>query len=339
MNHFLGMLDFLPAELGRLVALARRLKAGEAADTARAIQGRILGMVFFNPSLRTRTSFEAAMLRFGGHAITLSAGGDAWRLEHRDGVVMDGDCPEHVREAAPVLGRYCDALGVRSFARMADAAEDAADAVLRAFAEHAGVPVISLESAVEHPCQGLADLMTLVEKLGSPQDKRFVLTWAPQVKGLPMAVPHSAILAAAAAGMNVTIAHPPRYELGARYVETARQWCREAGTSLEITHDQQAACREADAIYVKSWGSPALYGQPDAQAASFREHASWMVGPQHLHKPTTILMHCLPVRRNVVIADGALDDPRTAVVDEAENRLWAQAAVLCMLLGATSHEL
>ena len=229
MNHFLGLLDSSPAELGRLVTLARRLKAGGAAEAARAIQGRILGLVFFNPSLRTRTSFEAAMLRFGGHAITLSPGGDSWRLEYRDGVVMDGDCPEHLREAAPVLGRYCDALGVRSFARMADVAEDAADAVLRAFADHAGVPVISLESAVEHPCQGLADQMTLAEKLDPPQGKRFVLAWAPQVKGLPMAVPHSAILAAAAAGMNITIAHPPGYELGDRYLERAGQWCRAAG--------------------------------------------------------------------------------------------------------------
>ena len=154
MKHFLGLLDSSPAELDRLIALARRLKAGQAGDDARAIQGRILGMIFFNPSLRTRASFEAAMLRFGGHAITLSVGGDIWRLEHRDGVVMDGDAAEHVREAAAVLGRYCDVLGVRTFARMADAAEDAADAMLRGFADYAGVPVVSLESAVEHPCQG-----------------------------------------------------------------------------------------------------------------------------------------------------------------------------------------
>ena len=118
----------------------------------------------------------------------------------------------------------------------------------------------------------------------------------------------------------------------APYLDRARQWCREAGSSLTITHDQQAACRAADAIYVKSWGSPALYGKPDAQAESFRQHASWMIGPQHLAKPTTILMHCLPVRRNVVIADAALDDRRCVVVDQAENRLWAQAAVLCGLL-------
>jgi N-acetylornithine carbamoyltransferase len=331
MKHFLGLLDSSPAELDGLVAMARRLKARRTASTARVLAGRILGMIFFNPSLRTRASFEAAMLRFGGHAIALSPGGNTWKLEHRDGVVMNGDRAEHVREGAAVLGRYCDALGVRAFAHLADAAEDAEDAILQAFARHAGVPVVSMESAVEHPCQGLADMMTLVEKLEPARGKRFVLTWAPQVNALPMAVPHSAILAAAAAGMDVTICHPPGYELGTKYVEAACDWCNKAGAAFTITEDQPAACRQADAVYVKSWGSPMFYGQPDAQTADFHKHAAWMVGEQHLG-PKTILMHCLPVRRNVVIADAALDDPRSVVVDQAENRLWAQAAVLCKLL-------
>jgi N-acetylornithine carbamoyltransferase len=338
MKHFLGLLDLQPAKLEQLVVLAGRLKAGKDADAARVIKDRILAMVFFNPSLRTRASFEAAMLRFGGHAIVLSPGGDIWRIEHRNGAVMNAECAEHIREAAPVLGRYCDVLGVRTFARMANAAEDAADAIMQNFAAFSGVPTISLESAIEHPCQGLADQMTLTEKLGRTQGKRFVLSWAPHIKGLPMAVPHSAILAAAAAGMHVTIAHPPGYELGARFVETARTWCRQAGTSLVVTDQQRAACHEADAIYVKSWGSPTLYGKPDAQLADFHAHADWMVGLDHLCKATTILMHCLPVRRNVVIADAALDDPRAVVVDQAENRLWAQAAVLCELLSRPKEE-
>ncbi len=332
MKHFLGLFDFSPDELDRLVALARRLKSGEAGDEARAIRGRIFGMVFFNPSLRTRSSSEAAMLRFGGHALTLSVGGDAWRLEHRDGAVMDGDRAEHVREAAAVLGRYCDVLGVRTFAQMHDAAEDAADTVLQTFAKYAGVPVVSLESAVEHSCQGMADMMTLAEKLGPTPGKRFVLTWAPHVKGLPMAVPHSAMLAAAAAGMNVTIAHPPGYELGEAFLDRAQQWCAAAGASLAVTDDQRTACRDADAVYAKSWGNPAMYGDPDAQKDDFRRHADWMIGPRHLGKPTTVLMHCLPVRRNVVIADSAMDDPRCAVIDQAENRLWTQAAVLSTML-------
>ena len=245
--------------------LARRLKAGAAPEQAAVLRNRILTMVFFNPSLRTRTSFESAMLRYGGHAICLSVGGDTWKLEYRDGAVMDGEAAEHIKEAAPVLSRYGDLLAVRTFAGMKDPAEDAADPVLRAFARYATVPVINMESAAEHPCQGLADWMTMDEKLGGARGRRFVLTWAPQAKGLPMAVPHSAVLAAAAAGMHVTVAHPPGYDLNAAILEQAQNWCRAAGTELVVTQDQRPACRAADALYVKSWGSPACYGHPDAQ--------------------------------------------------------------------------
>jgi len=332
MRHWLRLYDSSPAEIAGLVALARDIKSGRARKATEALRNRILTMVFFNPSLRTRASFESAMARFGGTAITLNVGGDAWQLEHRDGVVMNGDRVEHVREAVPVLARYCDVLGVRTFARLADPAEDAADSILRAFATHSTVPVVSLESALEHPCQGLADRMTMEEKLGAARGKRFALTWAPHVKPLPMAVPHSAVLAAASAGMHVTIAHPPGYSLNAEIVERAAAWCREAGASFNLTHEQSAATRNADIVYVKSWGSASLYGKAEAQTESFRQNADWMVTPRHLGADTR-LMHCLPVRRNVVITDEALDAPRCIVVDQAENRLWAQAAILSKLLG------
>ncbi len=330
MQHYLSMLDYDPQHLAQLVQAARCLKSGDA--TAAALRERILTTVFFNPSLRTRTSFEAAMLRYGGHAICLNVGGDTWQLEYRDGVVMDGPAAEHIREAAPVLSRYGNALAVRTFAAMRNAAEDALDQVIRAFGRFATVPVINMESAAEHPCQGLADWMTIDEKLSGTAGKRFTLAWAPQAKGLPMAVPHSAVLAAAAAGMQVTIAHPPGYELSAGILDRASTWCHDAGTKLEVTHDQPAACRAADVVYVKSWGSAALYGDAAAQKQSFAEHANWTVTPDHLHADA-ILMHCLPVRRNVVIADAALDDPRSVVVDQAENRMWTQAAILNELLG------
>jgi N-acetylornithine carbamoyltransferase len=331
-KHFISMLDGDRSALEDLVQLARRIKAGHAPETD-ALRRRILVMVFFNPSLRTRTSFETAMLRHGGHAICLSVGGDTWRLEHRDGVVMDGAAAEHVREAAPVLSRYGDVLAVRTFAEMKDPAEDARETVIRSFERHATVAVINMESAVEHPCQGLADWMTIAEKLGQPRGRRFTLSWAPHVKGLPRAVPHSAILAAAAAGMHVTIAHPPGYELDARFIEAAREWCAAAGATFQTTDDQMGACRDADVLYVKSWGRPALYQRDAEQKESFRKHASWTVRRGHLG-PRTLLMHCLPVRRNVVIADDALDDPRCIVVDQADNRTWTQAAVLCRLLGS-----
>jgi len=329
MQHWLSFLDYEPAELAALIARARELKAGDKAD---AIRGKILGMVFFNPSLRTRVSFEAAMIRNGGNAICLNVGGDSWNLEHRDGVVMDGDRAEHVKEAAPVLSRYCDALAVRTFAGLKSATEDAADALIRSFAKYATVPLINMESAMEHPCQGLADWMTIDEKLGGAAKRRFVLTWAPQAKAVPMAVPHSAALSAAAAGMDMTIANPPGYELNGAILDRARSWSSAHGRKFEITNDQASACAGADVVYVKSWGSTEFYGQPDAQRESFKQHANWMVTPRHLSSPTTILMHCLPVRRNVVIADAALDDPRCVVVDQAENRLWTQAAVLSRLL-------
>ncbi|MGD8452589.1 MAG: N-acetylornithine carbamoyltransferase [Phycisphaerae bacterium] len=331
MRHWLSMLDYEPAELAELVALARRCKAGQGEVVTAKLRERILTLVFFNPSLRTRVSFEAAMLRYGGHAVCLNVGGDAWKLEHRDGTVMDGEAAEHIREAAPVLSRYGDLLAVRTFAGLRDAAEDAADHVICAFARFATVPVINMESAVEHPCQGLADWQTMAEQLGEPRGRRFVLTWAPQVKALPMAVPHSAMLAAAAAGMNVTVAHPPGYELNAAILDRAGAWCAAAGAEFMLTADQTAATRGADVVYVKSWGSPALYGQQEEQRADFRRHADWMVTPAHLG-PQTRLLHCLPVRRNVVIADEALDDPRSVVVDQAENRLWSQVAILTALL-------
>ena len=333
MQHYISMLDYEPQHLAQLVQIARRLKSGDA--SAAALRQRILTMVFFNPSLRTRTSFEAAMLRYGGHAICLNVGGDTWKLEYRDGEIMNGPAAEHIREAAPVLSRYGHALAVRTFAAMQDAAEDARDLVIRAFGAFASVPVINMESAAEHPCQGLADWMTIDEKLSGTAGKRFVLSWAPHVKGLPMAVAHSAVLAAAAAGMQVTIAHPPGYDLSPSILDRASSWCNNAGTKLEVTHDQAAACQSADVVYVKSWGSSALYGDAAAQTQSFAEHANWTVTPQHL-AANSILMHCLPVRRNVVIADAALDDPRSVVVDQAENRMWAQAAILDELVSQSS---
>jgi N-acetylornithine carbamoyltransferase len=331
MRHWLSMLDYEPTELATLVELARRLKRGEPDSSVEALRGRVLTMVFFNPSLRTRTSFEAAMLRYGGHAICLNVGGDAWKLEHRDGVVMDGDCSEHIREAAPVLSRYGDLLAVRTFAALKDPAKDAEDHVIRAFARFATVPVINMESAVEHPCQGLADWMTIDEKLRDTRGQRFVLTWAPHVRGLPMAVPHSAALAAAAAGMHVTIAHPAGYELNAGVLDRVAGWCAATGARFSVTADQRAACGAADVVYVKSWGSAAYYGDPDRQRESFKSYADWTVGLERLSRDA-ILMHCLPVRRNVVITDEALDDRRSVVVDQAENRMWSQAAILSRLL-------
>lgn len=327
MKHFVSMLDYRPQELRSWIELAAHTKAGNDSEVRGALSGKVLVAVFFNPSLRTRVSFELAMKRFGGEAVVLNVGRDAWKIETRDGVVMDGEASEHVREAAAVLSRYGDLLAVRSFAKLRDADEDARDEVIRSFARFATVPVVNMESAMEHPCQGMADWLTMAEQLGQTLERRFVLRWAPHVKPLPRAVPHSAVLAAAAAGMHVTLCHPPGYELHAGILDRAASWCSAAGTKLEITHEPRPACREADILYVKSWGAPQFYGDAPAQQADFQRYRDWMVTHEELGANTK-LMHCLPVRRNVVIRDDALDDPRCVVAEQAGNRLWVQAAVL-----------
>jgi N-acetylornithine carbamoyltransferase len=244
---------------------------------------------------------------------------------------MDGKASEHVREGAPVLSRYADVLGVRCFAAMKDAAEDEQDILLRAFAEHATVPVISLESASEHPCQALADIMTARELLGSTAKRTFTVTWAPQAKPTAMAVPHSAILGAAWAGMHVRLLHPEGYELGAKYMDAARAECARRGTRFEVSHDP-AALSGTDVLYVKSWGRRDMYGRPEAQAADFARLAAWRVGEARLQGCPAPVLHCLPVRRDVVIDSAVLDGPRSKVVDEAENRMWVFMALLQTLL-------
>lgn len=296
----------------------KRISSGEH------MRGKRLGMVFFNPSLRTRTSFEAAMLMGGGHAIVLEVGGGVWKLEDRDGAVMDGDKTEHLKEAVPVLSRYLDMIAVRTFAKGEDEEEDNADPVIRGFRKYATVPVISMESAREHPCQGLADLLTLREKFGPLKGKRVTLSWAPHIKPLPKAVPNSFLLTAAACGCEIHVAHPPGYDLHPNVIEEAKAYASKSGGSISIGHDQRQALENSIALYAKAWG-------PSQSPSQNLE--SWMPTLAHFESmhPDAIFMHCLPVRRNVEVSDEVLDSPRSAVVDEAENRLHVQRVLLDML--------
>jgi len=306
-------------------------KAGPGAHLA----GKLLGMVFFNPSLRTRASFEAAMLRGGGNAIVLDVGNGVWKLEDRIGAVMDGDRPEHIKEAIPVLGRYADALAVRTFGVLVDDDADALDPVLSAFRELAGVPVISMESAREHPCQGLADLLTLRENFGNTRGLPVTLTWAPHIKPLPKAVPHSFLLTAAAAGCEVRVTHPPGFDLHPAVLDEARAYATAAGGSVKVTHDRQAALAGSRAIYAKAWG-PGTHQVPLDQApARIAQHRDWLVDPKVLAAAKDpVFLHCLPVRRNVEVADAVLDGPSSRVIDEAENRFHVQRVLLHRLLNA-----
>jgi N-acetylornithine carbamoyltransferase len=286
-----------------------------------------VALVFFNPSLRTRASLQVGIYELGGNAVVLEPGGTSWTLEHRAGAVMDSDKTEHVAEFVRVLERYCVAIGVRTFAALKDWDEERTDPVLNAFARYASVPIINLESAMHHPCQSLADMLTIREKLGAGR-KRVVLTWAWHPKPLPMAVPNSFALAAAQMGDDLVIAHPPGYDLDEELIESL-------GANVEITNDIDAAFTGADVIYAKSWGSKQFYGNADQDLATRAQYRSkWIVDEEKMSRTNdAIFMHCLPVRRNVIVTDGVIDSPASVVIDEAENRLHVQKAILARLLG------
>jgi len=321
--NFLSTSEF---DLECLIESAMRFKSGD--DQSTPLSGKSVALVFFNPSLRTRASMQIGIYELGGNAVVLEPGGTSWTLEHRAGAVMDGDKTEHVAEFVRVLERYCVATGVRTFAAFKNWEEERTDPVLNAFAQYASVPIINLESAMHHPCQSLADMMTIREKLGSGR-KRVVLTWAWHPKPLPMAVPNSFALAAAQMGHDLVIAHPPGYELDEELIETARRH-----SSVQITNDIDAAFDGAEVVYAKSWGAKQFYGDTDrdlAERAQYR--GQWIVDEAKMSRTDNgIFMHCLPVRRNVIVTDAVIDSRSSVVIDQAENRLPVQKAVLAKIL-------
>ena len=312
-------------QIETLLESALRFKSGE--DVSKPLAGKSVALVFFNPSLRTRASMQVGIYELGGNAVVLEPGGTSWTLEHRTGAVMDGDKSEHVAEFVRVLERYCVAIGVRTFAALKDWAQERTDPILSAFVKYASVPIINLESAMHHPCQSLADMLTIRGKLGAGR-KRVVLTWAWHPKPLPMAVPNSFALAAAQMGHDLVIAHPPGYDLDEELIESL-------GPNVEITNDIDAAFLDADVIYAKSWGAKQFYGNTDQDLATRAQYRSkWIVDEEKMSRTNdAIFMHCLPVRRNVIVTDAVIDSPASVVIDEAENRLHVQKAILARLLG------
>ncbi|MBX2802736.1 MAG: N-acetylornithine carbamoyltransferase [Myxococcales bacterium] len=307
----------------RLAARARELQLGAA---PKRFEGSVLAAVFFNASLRTRSSLESACAALRVHPIVLQPGSDAWGWEHRDGSVMNGAAAEHIREAVPVLASYADVLAVRSFARLLDADEDRADPIVSTFASLSRVPVVNLESAMWHPLQGLADVATWVSHLGpSLQGKRLCLSWAPHPKALPAAVPNQVLTMAAALGMEVTVAHPEGFDLDPGVVERAASLAADAGGGVTLSHDQQAALEGAQVVYAKSWSGVSAYGDRDGEATRRAAHADWRIDAVPAEAG---FMHCLPVRRNVVAADAVLDGPCSWVQEQAAYRRTTAMAVL-----------
>lgn len=331
MNDFLKTSDHRIDLLERIIASAIETK--QRGDSSRPLAGKSVALVFFNPSLRTRASMQVGVYDLGGNAVILEPGSTSWSLEHREGVVMDGDKTEHLKEFVRVLERYVSAIGVRTFAELKDWELERTDPILNAFAEYASVPVINLESAMHHPCQSMADMMTIREKLGAGK-KKVLLTWAWHPKPLPMAVPNSFALAAAQFGHDVRIAHPAGYELDEELVDEIRSQADAAGGSVEFTDDPHSAYEDVEVVYAKSWGGRRFYGALEddiAHRAQFRN--DWIVDEAKMQRTNNgIFMHCLPVRRNVIVTDAVIDSPSSVVIDEAENRLHVQKAIMKELI-------
>lgn len=314
MFHFRSVHDApnLPALLDRAASFKAQPRQSASLGT-----GKTLGLVFLNPSTRTRISTQIAARNLGLDVVVFNAGTEGWAMEFADGVVMDGNQVEHIREAAPVLGQYFDIIGVRSFPALQNPADDTAENILGRFVERSGRPVMSLESATLHPLQSLADLLTIRELWPHARRPRIALTWAPHIKALPHCVANSFAQWVTAWGeADLVVAHPDGHALDAQYTGTA------------VTTTQQAEALDgADFVYVKNWSATEPYGQLRCT------DRSWMLTPEKLARTNGArVLHCLPVRRDLELGAAVLDGPQSAVVQQAGNRVWAAQAVLEALL-------
>jgi N-acetylornithine carbamoyltransferase len=333
--HLVSLQDLSEREVEDLLDLSLRIK--RRASPFR-LEGKSVGLLFFRGSLRTRTSFEAAMHQLEGHVIHLTAASDFWELESQEGARMDGKAPEHVKDAAQVLSRYVNALAIRPALAGQSWAVDRRDTVIRSWATHARVPVINMESAMWHPLQALADLMTMRERLGDLSGKQLAICWTHSTTPASSAATNSLLLAALRAGMRVRVAHPAGYDLDDQVLGEAAKLAEKRGTQLETGLAAAEAVKGAHIVYARSWQSLEDYGNPTLSASRRARTTGWTVDEQLMKKGQDArLMHAMPVRRNVEVTDEVLDGPRSLVYEQAENRLHSQKALLVTLLrGLTS---
>ena len=331
MNRFNDLTDFSTEEINALLELAARL---EQQPEPRALEGKILSLLFLSPSLRTLASFQAAMGRLGGGSFVISPDMSIHGLEARPGIVMDGAAAEHIREAVPVIASYGDAIGIRAFAERRNLDDDLADREFEKLGSLVDVPLINMESAIQHPCQNLADWKTMDDLEVPAQGGRFVLSWAYHPRALPLAVPASTVQMAAMRGMDVVVLNPPGFDLPQTVMDKARTAAEASGGSVTETGDRREAMEGAHVVYAKSWSSTQHYGDRLGDQTQREELIDWCVDDPWFENAQTDcrFMHCLPVRRGVVVADRVLDGPRSIVLPEARNRMLAQMAVLYRML-------
>ena len=332
-KHFLNTQDWSRPDLDALLLQAAAFKREKLGDQLR---GKSIALVFFNPSMRTRTSFELGAFQLGGHAVVLQPGKDAWPIEFDLGTVMDGEAEEHVAEVAQVLGRYADLIGVREFPKFVDWSVDRQDRVLQAFAKYSPVPVINMET-ITHPCQELAHVMALQEHFGTTdlRGRKFVLTWTYHPKPLNTAVANSALTIASRMGMDVTLLCPtPEYVLDERYMDWARTNVAESGGSLAVSHDIDSAYAGADVVYAKSWGALPYFGNWAPEKPIRDQYRHFIVDERKMALTNDgVFSHCLPLRRNIKATDAVMDSPRCIAINEAGNRLHVQKAIMATLAG------
>lgn len=332
MKQLNDLADLSRDEVVSLLDLAARL---EKQPEPRALEGKVLSLLFLNPSLRTMTSFQAAMVRLGGGSFVVSPEMSIHGLEQRSGIVMDGAAAEHVREAVPVIASYGDAIGIRAFAKRLNLQHDLEDREFRELSSLVGgKPMINMESAINHPCQSLADWKTM-DELGIAQQRgRFVLSWAYHPNPLPLAVPSATVHMAAMRGMDVVVLRPDGFELPEPIMAKARAAAAASGGSVTETTDRGEAMEGAHVIYAKSWSSTRHYTDRVGDQQLREPLVNWCVDEPWFEnaREDCRFMHCLPVRRGVVVADRILDGPRSVVIREAHNRMLVQMAVLYRML-------
>ncbi len=330
MKHFITTADWSQDELQQMIDLANEFKQGATSD---ALKNKSVALLFFNPSLRTRTSFELGSWQMGGHAIVLEPGKSAWPLEFEIGVTMDGIAEEHVAEAAQVLSRYCDLICIRAFPKFEDWQEDRQDKMIKAFARHSTVPVINMET-ITHPCQELAHMQAIQEKIGKPQNKKYLLTWTYHPKPLNTAVANSSLLIASKFGMDVTLLCPSNdYLLDKRYMDIAKKNIETYGGSFKVSHDIEESYAGAEVVYAKSWGALPYFGNWEAEKPFRDQQKHFIVNEEKMALTNNALFsHCLPLRRNIKATDAVMDADYCMAIDEAENRLHVQKALMSQLI-------
>lgn len=329
-RHFLTTEDWTRDELQAILDDARALKEQPISS---ALRHRTIALLFFNPSLRTRTSFEVGIYQMGGHAIVLQPGTGTWPISFADSAVMDGEEEEHVKEAARVLSRYCDLIAVRAFPKFENWQVDREDIVIRQFARHATVPVINMETIV-HPCQELALMLAIQEHLGRPDGRKFLLTWTYHPRPLNTAVANSAVLIATKFGMDVTMLCPnDEYLLDSRYLDAAETNAKASGGSFTVTHDITSAYTGAEFVYAKSWGALPYFGRWEDEKSMRDTLRHFIVDEEKMGiTSNAYFSHCLPMRRNVKATDAVADSDRSLIIEEAENRLHVQKALMAELI-------